>query len=241
MSRSRSATRWSPHLSPIGREALDSPSLAPAVTRATLKDIARANALFGGRAAVAYGVARLLEGEPAARPLRVLDAGAGRGDVGRDLARQFGGRRRVETVAIDLHRESARLCRELGTPAAVADAFRLPLGDRAVDIAVASQLLHHFTRPAAQRLARELTRVARVGVVVADLRRARLAAAGIWVAAHALRFHAVSRRDGVVSIRRGYVPHELAALLAEAGLAATVRRRPGYRLVATWRCDRAYA
>jgi hypothetical protein len=41
--------------------------------------------------------------------------------------------------------------------------------------------------------------------------------------------------DGITSLHRGYTPDELRALLAAAGVRATVERRPGYRLVATWR------
>jgi len=39
----------------------------------------------------------------------------------------------------------------------------------------------------------------------------------------------------MTSIRRGYTTGELRALLAESGIAARVERRPGLRLVATWR------
>jgi hypothetical protein len=55
-----------------------------------------------------------------------------------------------------------------------------------------------------------------------------------------LRFHPVSRRDGVVSVRRGYSSRSLRDLLQAAGIKGTVRRRPGYRLVAYWRAPRAY-
>ena len=215
-----------------GTEALDTPHLAPEITRATLADIARANALFGGRSAVAWGVDRLVQGT-ATQALTLIDVGAGMGDVASWLTRRGAGS--LRPVTLDRHREAARLCRERGLPSVQGDAFRLPLADRSIDIVVASQLLHHFNRAATVHLVRELTRVARVGVVVGDLRRSRVAAAGIWLAAVALRFHAVSRRDGVVSVGRGYTKQELGELLREAGAAAAVTARPGFRLVATWR------
>ena len=107
-------------------------------------------------------------------------------------------------------------------------------------LVVASQLFHHFTRAAGVSLARELNRIARIGVVISDLRRARVAAAGIWLAAHALRFHPVSRTDGVVSVRRGFTADELTDLCVMAGVTAAVHRRPGFRVVAHWRIDRAH-
>ncbi len=229
-------------LSTVGSEALDTPALDRVTTRATLTDIAQSNRLFGGRAAVVWGVVRLLDGDISGRSLTVADVGAGAGDVllalGDALARRGG---MMSGLAIDWHREAAQMAGERKQRAVVSDGFRLPFADGAVDVVVASQLLHHFTRAAGASLVRELDRIARIGVVISDLRRARLAAAGIWLAAHALRFHPVSRTDGVISVRRGFTTDELAALCLMAGVTATVHRRPGFRVVAHWRIDRAHA
>jgi hypothetical protein len=62
-----------------------------------------------------------------------------------------------------------------------------------------------------------------------------VAAIGFRVGAGLLGFDAATKADGVTSVRRGYLPHELVSMLADAGVEATVRRRPGYRLVAAWR------
>ena len=227
------------HLSPIGREALDSSGLNPDVARATLRDIAVANRLFGGVAAVWYGVDRLLAGSPR-RDLVVADVGAGAGDILRaasTLLRRRG--YRVQAVALDFHLEAARMARHAGHGAVRADAFHLPLAERSVDIVIASQLLHHYGRDSAAVLLGELRRVARVGVVVADLRRTWVAAWGIWMAATLLRFHPVSRADGMLSVRRGYTAAEFIALCRLAGQPAVVSRRPGFRLVACWKADHA--
>jgi hypothetical protein len=72
-------------------------------------------------------------------------------------------------------------------------------------------------------------------VIVADLRRTRLGPPVFWFGARALRFDAVTIADGMTSIQRGYTAGELRDLLAAAGIVAQVERRPGLRLVATWR------
>lgn len=227
-------------LSPVGSEALDTPELDRLTARATLADIARSNLLFGGHAAVVWGVDRLLTDGGTRAALSVADVGAGAGDVLVSLAGALARRRiAMSGVALDWHREATAMARERHQLAVVGDAFRLPFADRAVDVVVASQLLHHFAPSSGTRLLRELDRIARIGVVISDLRRARLAAAGIWLAAHALRFHPVSRVDGVISVRRGFTTNELMGLCRAAGVAAVVRRRPGYRIVAHWRTDRA--
>jgi SAM-dependent methyltransferase len=223
---------------PIGVEALDDHTTEPEVVRATLADIVRSNRWFGGRAAVARGVDRL--SATLARPITVLDVGAGAGDIVGYLADQVARRGgRLTPIAVERHPEAARLCRARGVATVLADGGFLPMGAGSVDIVVASQLLHHLERAAAIQVARELDRVARIGVVIADLRRSATAELGIWLASYLMAFHPVSRHDGVLSVRRGFTAPELAGLLADAGVVAHVERRPQFRLLATWRSDRA--
>lgn len=225
-------------ISPIGVEVLDGPHCSDALVRATLRDLVIANALLGGRAAATWGVARVLERHQRAGAVTILDVGTGSGDIARHL-RRHGERAGIGIipVGLDRHRSAAAMCRGSGVPCMVGDVAALPFADASVDIVLASQLLHHFSRPGAIAMIRELDRIARLGVVIADLRRAPAAAAGIWLASFALGFHRVTRRDGVTSVRRGFTPAELSGLLLSAGMRARVDRRPGYRLVAVWRKD----
>jgi hypothetical protein len=104
-----------------------------------------------------------------------------------------------------------------------------------VDIVLASQLLHHLAPAAIVTLCREASRVARRGVVVADLRRSSLALAGFWAGSRLLGFDQVTRTDGFTSVRRGFTREVLSARLAAGGVNARVERSPGFRLVATWK------
>jgi hypothetical protein len=83
-------------------------------------------------------------------------------------------------------------------------------------------------------MARELTKVSRIGVVLADLRRSRLAMVAFWFGSRILRFDPATRADGLTSVRRSYTRMELKTLLSRAGIDAKVEQRPGFRLVATW-------
>lgn len=226
-----------------GVEFLDEPGVDGAVVVRSLQDVARSNALFGGRRAVLGAVDAALEQLAPAREATLLDVGSGFGDVA-EHARRLARRRglRLATLGVELSEPLARASRaRVGHPV-VADAFALPLADASVDVVTCSQVLHHFEDADAARLLAELSRVARVRVVVGDLRRSWLAAAGFWLASWPLGFHPVTRHDGVVSVLRGFTAAELAALARAAGVdAPDVRHRLGWRLVASWHPAQAVA
>ncbi|HUQ84264.1 MAG TPA: methyltransferase domain-containing protein [Gemmatimonadaceae bacterium] len=218
-----------------GFEYLDAPGVDPKLVRRSLADVALANALFGGTRAVLLEIGGVLpELEPSAT---LLDVGAGVGDIAaraRDLAQQNGVD--LALVTIDMAETLAVASRARTGNAVRGDATLLPFADRSVDIVMCSQTLHHFDDASAAKVLRELDRVARVRVIVSDLRRSWLAAAGLWVASFPLGFHPVSRHDGVVSIMRGYAGDELRRLVSDAtGRSPDVRRRIGWRVTATWR------
>ena len=77
-------------------------------------------------------------------------------------------------------------------------------------------------------------RVARRAVVLADLRRSRVAMAGVWAASVGLGMSGVTRHDAVVSLKRGYTKREFDEMLRDAGVRAAARYRPGARIVAAW-------
>jgi SAM-dependent methyltransferase len=116
-----------------------------------------------------------------------------------------------------------------------ASALALPFRDHSIDVVTASQVLHHFEDGDAERLLRELNRVARRAVIVSDLRRSWIAAAGFWLVSFPLRFHRVTRHDGVVSVLRGFTAGDLRRLVRSAtGIEPVVRHHLGWRLTASW-------
>lgn len=220
-----------------GTEILDDPNADPALALRSLRDIALANRLFGGQRAVARDVVTLLRLHPAgAEPVTLLDVGTGLGDVPAAAARRAGARGiTLRTIGLErtpaLAAAAAARCRMT----VAGDALQLPFASGSVDIVTCSQVLHHFDGDEADQLLRECTRVARMGVVVGELRRSWLAVAGIWCSSFLLGFHPVSRHDGMLSVRRGYTRAELRALVERAtGCRAGVHDRIGFRVTAVW-------
>jgi hypothetical protein len=223
-------------VTPLGVELLDDPAADPDTVVQSLRNVARANRWFGGAAAVRHGLGRLLRDVSPPRPLMLLDLGTGAGDLPGQAVRWA--RRRgysLRPVGLELSRAAAAMAHRAGIPCAVACAGAPPVREKTVDIVLVSQLAHHLTEESTVRLIRTCDALARVGVVIADLRRGRMAPLAFWVGARAMGFDPVTIADGLTSIRRGYTPRELRALLGKAGVSARVARRAGYRLVATWR------
>ena len=62
-----------------------------------------------------------------------------------------------------------------------------------------------------------------------------MAAAGFWLASFPLRFHRVTRHDGVLSVLRGFTESELRRLIIRAvGVEPAIERRLAFRLTASW-------
>jgi SAM-dependent methyltransferase len=215
-------------------EILDDPGVDPDVVTRSLADVVRSNSLFGGLSSAIDELKDALKEVPPQATL--LDVGTGLGDIpcrAREVARENG--IQLTTVGLDSAIELARASRAVLTLSVCADALRLPFADHSVDIVMCSQVLHHFSGVDALRLLREMNRVARVRVVVSDIRRSWFAAAGLWLASFPLRFHAVSRHDGVVSVMRGFTPEELVDIVRQAvARKPVVHRRRGFRVTTSW-------
>jgi ubiquinone/menaquinone biosynthesis C-methylase UbiE len=217
-----------------GVEILDGPDVDPRVVTRSLADVALANALFGGARAVLRELAPVVARLP--RRATLLDVGTGVGDIPARAA-AAAARRGVHltTIGVDAAEALAGACRGSTSASVCGDARALPFATRSVDVVTCSQLLHHFEDGDAGAVIREMDRVARARVVISDLRRSWLAAAGIWLASYPLGFHPVSRHDGVVSVMRGFTRRELREVVRRAiGREPEVRRHLGWRLTASW-------
>lgn len=218
-----------------GVEFLDQPDVDPRIRRRSHRDIALSNRLFGGMHAALTELELALE--PGSRSVSVLDVGTGTGDIPARFAQRASRRGAdVRILGVDDHRELVAATRDWPVVPVCADALSLPFADGSVDIVCCSQTLHHFIETDALRLVREMNRVARQRVVIADLRRSWVAVAALWTLSFPLRFHPVSRHDGVVSILRGFTRAELSRLVHDAvGVEPRVRYRFAYRITASWR------
>lgn len=207
-------------------ELLDGDALREDDLRLMYEEMGRLNDWLGGTSASLKTLRAGLENGRAGRAIRaleVLDVGAGSGDFLLALERWTSRRGlELESVSLDRLPEACRLAldpsrRRDNLRVVVADGLRLPFRDRAFDIAHASLLLHHLGGEAAIRLLQELRRVSRIGVVLNDLRRHRLAYYGVRLITRLMSRSPLIRHDAPVSVLRGFDEAEFRSVLQEAG------------------------
>lgn len=199
-------------------EHFDDPARTPEEIRAGYALLARVNRLFR----FAEPFTRLIPaalGPEACRALTLLDVGAGDGALGRELA-SWAARQGWCWRTTNLETPAASAALNGGGDFVPGTATALPFADGSFDVVLASQMTHHLAEPEVVAHFREAWRVARRLVVIVDLRRHPLLYLLVAAVLPALRVSPEFRRDGLLSVRRGWMPAEWTRLAAEAGLPA---------------------
>ncbi|MGM7671849.1 methyltransferase domain-containing protein [Microbacterium sp. A93] len=179
------------------------------------------------------------------RPIRLLDVGAGGGDVSRAIAawaRRDG--LTMHVTALDADARAIRWAKSRGGAVAYRCAHTRELAEagEVFDIVISNHLLHHLSREELQEMLIDSTRlVSNDGLVIhRDIERSRFAyrafAAGTLPFARNLFAGSFIRPDGLTSIRRAYTAAELSAV-ALGGW--RVRRAFPARLELRWEAHRA--
>lgn len=200
-----------------------------------MADVARSNALFGGTRSALRALRDVFTQVGSRASL--LDVGTGLADIPAAAALAASSRGiTLDVIGIDISPDVLRAARTPAAGMVAGDARMLPVRSRSFDVVTCSQLLHHFREADMVAAIAELQRVSRGWVVVCDLRRSWIAAAGFWLASLALGFHPVTRHDGVASVFRGFTGDELRRLVkAATGVEPRLHRGLFWRISATWR------
>ena len=85
------------------------------------------------------------------------------------------------------------------------------------DYVFCSLALHHFGEHDAVRVLDRCRTLARSGVMIADLERSRLAAAGVWLMTTLLYRELMTKYDARVSVRRAFSFAEFSSLASRSG------------------------
>jgi SAM-dependent methyltransferase len=205
---------------------MDDPAADPADLRRSLAYIRRVNSLLGYTRGTVGHLRRFSRRWRPGETIRILDVATGSADIPRAVLR-WAGRRGfdVRIVGIDLHHTTLQLARAQAPATADegarlslarADALRLPFADGSFDYALTAMFLHHLDAAAAAAVLREMARVARRGIVAADLLRHRRAYA--WISLFTVGSGPMVRHDARASVAQAFTRAEVLRLRDEAGV-----------------------
>ena len=222
-------------------ELLDAPGVDDRQVAGSLRDLSRLGALLGWTRLAVREVVQVVARDHL-RTFSVLDVGTGAANIPIALA-GWARQQRLEArlTASDINEQMLAVARANAAsfPEITVErqnALALTYADQSFDVVLCQGVLHHFSPDEAQRLLRELARVARRAVIVTDLRRSLPLYLGGWLLLHTLARNPITRHDGLASIRRAYTRQELRALAAQANLAAaTIHTTFHFRQSLIWK------
>jgi len=171
--------------------------------------------------------------------LRVLDLATGEGDLPREIVLWCRKRRiPISVDAVDLNAATLTVARERSRDFPEIRFHQGDIrnwGEGSWDLVLCSLALHHFSTEDAVAVLRNAKRLTMRYLLVADLKRSRLGALGIWLITALLLREPMTVHDARLSIRRAFSFEELGDLAKEAGWETFGQRSFPVTRQAIWR------
>jgi len=217
------------------REWMDEPGADPEQLRRSLGFIRRINWLLRYTRATIWHLERFSRSWAKGGRIDIVDLATGSADIPRAILKWA--RRRgfdVHVVGVDRHRVTARAADEGETDPRLriiqADVFDLPFEPGQFDYALTAMFLHHLDDEQAVEVLRSMGRLARRGVIVADLLR-HYRAYG-WISLLSAMANPMVRHDARASVRQAFRKREILRIRDQAGIDfARYHRHFGHRFV----------
>jgi ubiquinone/menaquinone biosynthesis C-methylase UbiE len=192
-------------------ELLDTDSGSAAEIAGSLTDLRMFNNWFGGIATMSTLV-RAAARQTGRRQLSLLDVAGAEGFLPDQVSRRLAPEGiRLEYTVLD--RSAAHL--DGRRPAIAAEAGALPFREASFDLVSSSLFVHHLEPEELVRFVDESLRVARIAVLVHDLRRAWVHLALAYAGLPLYRSR-LTRHDAPASVRRAYTPAEFRQIVSRS-------------------------
>jgi ubiquinone/menaquinone biosynthesis C-methylase UbiE len=217
-------------------EWMDAAGVDPAQLRRSLRFIRRVNTLLGYTRATLWHLKQFSRRWKPGERITMIDFATGSADIPRAILRWATKRNLdVRVVGVDRHPITAAQAAAAGAAdprlqIVQANVLDLPFAPGTFDYALTAMFLHHLDDADVVRVLSAMGRVARRGVVAADLLRHRRAYA--WISAFTLLANPMVKHDARVSVAQAFTKSEILDLRDGAGISfARYHRHFGHRFV----------
>ena len=205
-------------------EIMDDFSLQGEELRSALDQIAKINQFLGGNKLTLEGIKKLLKNTDVSRTIVIADIGCGNGDMLRMLDR-FGQKNNInfQLIGIDANAFTINHARILShdfknIEYRCMDIFSEEFTTIHYDIVLCTLTLHHFSDKEIIDIITIFNKNATMGIVINDLHRSKLAYVLFELICFVFNLNNMGRKDGLVSILRGFKKRELEAFSKKINL-----------------------
>ena len=196
-------------------EIMDDFDMQGEVLRNALDKIAKINQRLGGNQLTLQGVTSIIEKKSIEEKITIVDVGCGNGDMLRTLA-DYAENRNLdfELIGIDANQFTLNYAKELSIhypkiKYRCEDIFDKSFSALHYDIVLCTLTLHHFKDEEIINLLEVFKANAKLGIVINDLHRSSISYRLFQVFCFVFGLNEMSRKDGLVSILRGFKKPEL--------------------------------
>ncbi len=216
------------------REIMDDFTLEGEVFRDTLDKLERINRTLGGNVVTIAGLRSILKDQPKEKEITIIDLGCGHGDILRDIAKF--GRKKAYTfklIGIDANQDAIDYAEELSidfpeVSYATLDIFSDDFKKLDFDIVLCTLFAHHFKDEELEPFLKMLLKKAKLGIVINDLHRHKLAYYLFKLIGLFIRNRMV-REDGLTSILRAFKRRDLERLSKNINAKASIQWKWAFR------------
>ena len=190
----------------------------------SLRDVRCVNKYLSGYKLLLFHVKSFLEKQSLGVEFSILDLATGSADQPIALVKMM--RRlgiKVRIVALDINSKMLNYAQgETKDYPEISliqgDIHAPPFGKNSFDLVVNSLSLHHFSRNEAVNILRLADSIGRLGFVINDLHRSRVAYVSIYILTRLLTKNRLTRYDAPVSVMNAFTPSEMSEMAKEAGV-----------------------
>lgn len=216
-------------------EIMDDLFMKGDMLKKNLAQIAAINRRLGGNQATIQGLHTLIQYEQKETVISIADLGCGNGDMLRAIA--ILGRKnklRLHLVGIDANEYTIQYAEELSAAFPEISYIKIDVLSAEFlamrfDVILATLFLHHFTDRQIEELLAGCIQNTRLGMVVNDLHRSRVAYYLFKVLSLFIK-NPITKNDGAVSILRGFKKNELISTSKKiSNTASTIRWKWAFR------------